>query len=250
MACINAQSQEFPANNQLEIAHVKETLLETGNFIDLLRPPALRLSVEEADQATPWKAPAFWISSGQVFEDHFTHDALTGLYPSIFQPSLTIRFQSKGHLNRSRAEMDGGMPNGSHFDDPVNLNDPLFFHPQHPRSLENFDSGEFGHSAMSSMTEKLPAIPQRLYPAYQLPGLSYGVRPDGSVLVGARYNYPAPNKRSMDAAQQDIFGPKYVFPVVYFFGLHYCTCSLGFLYMFHLPHVIMHSCFPSSGVSR
>ncbi|CAE6502514.1 unnamed protein product [Rhizoctonia solani] len=121
--------------------------------------------------------------------------------PAITDDPIDIGVQSKEHLNRSRAEMNGGMPTASHFDNPVNLNDPLFFHPQHPRSAENFDLGElgFGHSAM---TEKSPVIPQRLYPAYQLPGLSYGVRPDGGVLVSARCNYPAPNKRNMDAAQE------------------------------------------------
>ncbi|KAG8732503.1 hypothetical protein FRC11_013215 [Ceratobasidium sp. 423] len=112
-----------------------------------------------------------------------------------------IGVQSKEHLNRSRAEMNGGMPTASHFDDPVNLNDPLFFHPQHPRSAENFDLGELG-LGHPGMAEKSPAIPQRLYPAYQLPGLSYGVRPDGSVLVSARYNCPAPNKRNMDATHE------------------------------------------------
>ncbi|CAE6372550.1 unnamed protein product [Rhizoctonia solani] len=114
-----------------------------------------------------------------------------------------IGVQSKEHLNRSRAEMNANMPTASHFDNPVNLNDPLFFHPQHPRSAENFDLGEFdlGHPAMGG---KPPAIPQRLYPTYQLPGLSYGMRPDGSVLVSARYTYPAPNKRNMDAAQQEM----------------------------------------------
>ncbi|CAE6423823.1 unnamed protein product [Rhizoctonia solani] len=110
-----------------------------------------------------------------------------------------IGVQSKGHLNRSRAEMDGGMPTASHFEEPVNLNDPLFFHPQHPRSLQNLDTEEFGFGH-SSMAGKSPTSPQKLYPAYQLPGLSYGVRPDGSVLVGAR----VPNKRNMDAAQQEV----------------------------------------------
>jgi hypothetical protein len=97
----------------------------------------------------------------------------------------------------------GSMPATGPFNNSVDLNDPLFFHPQHPRSAENFDLGEFdlGHPAMGG---KPPAIPQRLYPAYQLPGLSYGMRPDGSVLVSTRYTYPAPNKRSMEAAQQDV----------------------------------------------
>ncbi|CAE7201552.1 unnamed protein product [Rhizoctonia solani] len=117
-----------------------------------------------------------------------------------------IGVQSKEHLNRSRAGMNGGMPPASHFNNPVNLNDPLFFHPQHPRSVENFDRGEFdlGHLAMN--TER-PAIPQRLYPAYQLPGLSYGVRPDGGVSISPGYNYPAPNKRNIDAAQQEVVAP-------------------------------------------
>ncbi|CAE6402828.1 unnamed protein product [Rhizoctonia solani] len=108
-----------------------------------------------------------------------------------------IGVQSKEHLNRSRAEMNGGMPTASHFENPVNLNDPLFFHPQHPRSAENFDLGEY--PAMATMTEK-SAIPQRLYPAYQLPGLSYGVRHDGGVLISTRYTVP--NKRNIDAQQE------------------------------------------------
>ncbi|CAE6433550.1 hypothetical protein RSOLAG22IIIB_04816 [Rhizoctonia solani] len=110
-----------------------------------------------------------------------------------------IGVQSKEHLNRSRVEMNGGMPSASHFNNPVNLNDPLFFHPQHPRSAENFDLGEY-----PVMTEKSSAIPQRLYPAYQLPGLNYGMRHDGSVLISARYNYSVPNKRNIDAAQQEV----------------------------------------------
>lgn len=89
----------------------------------------------------------------------------------------------------------------SHFDDPVNLNDPLFFHPQHPRSVENFDSGEFGfgHPGSPTMSQ---GIPQRLYPAYQLPGLAYERRPDGSVAVSARPLNPS-NKRAMDAANPE-----------------------------------------------
>ncbi|CAE6478336.1 unnamed protein product [Rhizoctonia solani] len=113
-----------------------------------------------------------------------------------------IGVQSKEHLNRSRAEMNDGMLTASHFETPVNLNDPLFFHPQHPRSAENFDLGEynFEHPAMATMTEKSPANSQRLYPTYQLPGLSYGMRHDGGVLISARYT--APNKRNIDAQQE------------------------------------------------
>lgn len=96
------------------------------------------------------------------------------------------------------------MPSPSHFDDPVNLNDPLFFHPQHPRSVENFDLGEFGFgSPETSLTEKAHGTPQRLYPAYQLPGLTYEMRPNGSMAVLSRHGYSASNKRAMDAAPQE-----------------------------------------------
>lgn len=87
-----------------------------------------------------------------------------------------------------------------HFDDPVNLNDPLFFHPQHPRSVENF--GEIGFGGPGAV-EKSHGIPQRLFPGYQLPGLSYEMRPDGSMVVGARRGFSAPNKRAMDAVPQE-----------------------------------------------
>jgi hypothetical protein len=98
----------------------------------------------------------------------------------------------------------GGMPPLSHFDDPAELSDPLFFHPQHPRSVENFDLGVFGYGTpgTSPMVEK-HGITQQLYPAYQLPGLTYGVRPNGSVMVAARRGNPSSTKRAMDAAPQE-----------------------------------------------
>ncbi|KAG9126086.1 hypothetical protein FRC07_004960 [Ceratobasidium sp. 392] len=70
--------------------------------------------------------------------------------------------------------------------DPLDVNDPMFFHPQHPRSVENFGM---------SVAEKAhgPSIPSRLYPAYQLPGLSYETRPDGGVAV---------RKRTIDGAPE------------------------------------------------
>jgi hypothetical protein len=71
----------------------------------------------------------------------------------------------------------------------------MFFHPQHPRSVENFDIG-FGGPETPMMTEKAQA--SRRYPAYQLPGLTYEMRPNGSVAVLA-----SRNKRAMDAVPQD-----------------------------------------------
>ena len=96
------------------------------------------------------------------------------------------------------------MPSPNHFDDPVNLNDPMFFHPQHPRSAENFNLGEFGFGTpeTSLMAEKAHNTPQRLYPAYQLPGLTYEMRPNGSMAVMARHGHSVSNKRAMDSAPQ------------------------------------------------
>ncbi|KAG9082257.1 hypothetical protein FS749_006993 [Ceratobasidium sp. UAMH 11750] len=63
--------------------------------------------------------------------------------------------------------------------------DPMFFHPQHPRSVENFDS---------VVAEKARGpIPSNRYPAYQLPGLAYEMRPDGGVAV---------RKRAIDGGQE------------------------------------------------
>ncbi|QRW13420.1 hypothetical protein RhiLY_12419 [Ceratobasidium sp. AG-Ba] len=77
--------------------------------------------------------------------------------------------------------MNGGAPN------TINLNDPMFFHPQHPHSVENFDRGiERPYTPM--------ALPPKAYPAYQLPGLSYEMRPDGGLAVRNC------NKRAIDGA--------------------------------------------------
>ncbi|KAF8607239.1 hypothetical protein BDV93DRAFT_603871 [Ceratobasidium sp. AG-I] len=115
-----------------------------------------------------------------------------------------IGAESKEFMSRNRAEVNG-MPSPNHFDDPVNLNDPMFFHPQHPRSVENFDTGEFGFGSpeTSLMAEKAHGTSQRLYPAYQLPGLTYEVRPNGSMAVLSRRSYSVSNKRTMDLAPQE-----------------------------------------------
>ncbi|KAG8726214.1 hypothetical protein FRC12_023604 [Ceratobasidium sp. 428] len=66
-------------------------------------------------------------------------------------------------------------------------NDPMFFHPQHPRSVENFDMGPM----VAEKAAHGPMSPR--YPSYQLPGLAYEMRSDGGVAV---------RKRTIDGAPE------------------------------------------------
>ncbi|KAG9091026.1 hypothetical protein FRC06_000740 [Ceratobasidium sp. 370] len=108
-------------------------------------------------------------------------------YSNNWDRLIACRDIRSGSGNGAEGCVDRGM-NANQLSGPGSINDPMFFHPQHPRSVENFDMG-----AMSVAEKARGPIPSNLYPAYQLPGLAYELRPDGGVAV---------RKRAIDGGQE------------------------------------------------